>query len=80
MRLLGTLLCIFDACRYLCALILEIRGRKSREELFTILVKIKLLCNVLYLYEYGAGAMLSSSHTPCSCNVNMEQNSMAAKP
>jgi len=43
------------------------RRKKPREEQFTILVKTELLCNVSYPYEYGAGAMLSSSHTPGGC-------------
>ncbi|KAJ0127330.1 putative AC9 transposase [Fusarium oxysporum f. sp. albedinis] len=43
------------------------RRKKPREEQFTILVKTELLCHVSYPYEYGAGAMLSSSHTPGSC-------------
>jgi hypothetical protein len=67
MRLLGTHICIFDASRYLCLLILEIRDKKPREELFTILVKTELVYNVSYLYEYKARAMLSNNRTPGSC-------------
>jgi hypothetical protein len=80
MRLLGTHICIFDASRYLCPLILGIRDKKPREELFTIRVKTKLVYNVSYLYEYGVRAMLSSTARQGVANGNVEQNSMAAKP